>query len=102
VKRLSKAAVLTVAAGAAILGTAGGAVAHDGGHSGASAEAKAIGSPGVLSGNVIQVPIHVPVNVCGNGINVLLAIANPTIGNVCINGAGGHHEDHGQDWGNHH
>ncbi|KAI1292417.1 hypothetical protein EDD11_008778, partial [Mortierella claussenii] len=28
-------------------------------------------SPGVLSGNVIQVPVHVPVNVCGNTINVI-------------------------------
>ncbi|MFE2427336.1 chaplin [Streptomyces sp. NPDC059373] len=96
-KRLSKAAVLTVAAGAAILGTAGGAVAHDG-HSGASAEAKAIGSPGVLSGNVIQVPVNVPINVCGNSIDLILAIANPAIGNVCINGGGGgHHEDRGHD-----
>jgi hypothetical protein len=83
VKRLSKAAVLTVAAGAAVLGTAGGAVAHDGGH-GASAEAIAAGSPGVASGNVIQVPIHVPVNFCGNSLN-FTALANPAIGNTCVN-----------------
>ncbi|WSV09020.1 chaplin [Streptomyces sp. NBC_01020] len=50
----------------------------------AGAEGAAIGSPGVLSGNVIQVPIHVPVNVCGNSINVI-ALLNPAFGNTCIN-----------------
>ncbi|MFE2532471.1 chaplin [Streptomyces sp. NPDC059371] len=48
------------------------------------AEGFAANSPGVLSGNVIQVPIHIPVNVCGNSINVI-ALLNPTIGNVCAN-----------------
>ncbi|QNP64995.1 chaplin [Streptomyces genisteinicus] len=50
----------------------------------AGAAGAAVGSPGVLSGNVIQVPIHIPVNVCGNSINVL-ALLNPTFGNTCIN-----------------
>ncbi|MDX3642831.1 chaplin [Streptomyces sp. MB09-02B] len=52
----------------------------------ADAEAKgaAIGSPGVLSGNVVQVPIHIPVNVCGNSINVI-GLLNPAAGNVCVN-----------------
>ncbi|MBE4739446.1 chaplin [Streptomyces caniscabiei] len=52
----------------------------------ADAEAKgaAIGSPGVLSGNVVQVPIHIPVNVCGNTINVI-GLLNPAAGNVCVN-----------------
>ncbi|WSX47030.1 chaplin [Streptomyces sp. NBC_00963] len=50
----------------------------------AGAEGAAIGSPGVLSGNVIQVPIHVPVNVCGNSINVI-ALLNPAFGNTCVN-----------------
>ncbi|MER6786868.1 chaplin [Streptomyces sp. NPDC000658] len=50
----------------------------------AGANGAAIGSPGVLSGNVIQVPIHIPVNVCGNTINVIAAL-NPAAGNVCIN-----------------
>ncbi|WP_405730837.1 chaplin [Streptomyces sp. NBC_01537] len=83
-KRLSKAAVLTVAAGAAVLGTAGGAVAHDGHGHGSSADAIAAGSPGVVSGNVIQVPIHVPINLCGNTVNGL-ALLNPAIGNTCVN-----------------
>ncbi|MEU3615851.1 chaplin [Streptomyces sp. NPDC006872] len=50
----------------------------------ADAHGAAIGSPGVLSGNVVQVPIHIPINVCGNSINVI-ALLNPTAGNVCIN-----------------
>ncbi|MCQ9182219.1 chaplin [Streptomyces sp. IBSBF 2953] len=50
----------------------------------AGANGAAIGSPGVLSGNVIQVPIHIPVNVCGNSINIIAAL-NPAGGNVCVN-----------------
>ncbi|WP_018529502.1 chaplin [Streptomyces sp. HmicA12] len=48
------------------------------------AEAVAAGSPGVLSGNVLQVPVHVPVNFCGNSINAI-ALLNPTFGNSCAN-----------------
>ncbi|MEH1776822.1 MAG: chaplin [Nostoc sp.] len=44
----------------------------------------AIGSPGVISGNVIQVPVHVPINVCGNTINVI-GLLNPAFGNTCVN-----------------
>ncbi|MFC8509814.1 chaplin [Streptomyces sp. NPDC057411] len=50
----------------------------------AEAEGAAIGSPGVLSGNVVQVPIHVPINVCGNSVNVIGAL-NPAAFNTCIN-----------------
>ncbi|MFE3827854.1 chaplin [Streptomyces sp. NPDC059092] len=50
----------------------------------AGAEGIAVGSPGVLSGNVVQVPIHIPVNVCGNSIDVI-GVLNPAFGNVCIN-----------------
>ena len=48
------------------------------------AEGAAVGSPGVLSGNVVQVPIHIPVNVCGNSIDVI-ALLNPAFGNSCAN-----------------
>ncbi|WP_442940664.1 chaplin [Nostoc sp.] len=44
----------------------------------------AIGSPGVLSGNLVQVPVHVPVNVCGNSISVI-GLLNPAFGNTCVN-----------------
>lgn len=50
----------------------------------AGAEGAAIGSPGVLSGNVVQVPVHIPVNVCGNTVNVI-ALLNPAFGNKCVN-----------------
>ncbi|MGW1708677.1 chaplin [Streptomyces sp. NPDC002206] len=42
-------------------------------------------SPGVLSGNVVQVPIHIPVNVCGNTLSVI-GLLNPAFGNACSNG----------------
>ncbi|MDH6700964.1 chaplin [Streptomyces griseoviridis] len=48
------------------------------------AEGAAIGSPGVLSGNVVQVPVHIPVNLCGNSIDVI-GLLNPAFGNVCVN-----------------
>ncbi|AOP45735.1 chaplin [Streptomyces lydicus] len=51
---------------------------------GANAAGFAAGSPGILSGNVVQVPINIPINVCGNSINVV-ALLNPAFGNVCIN-----------------
>ncbi|KND35579.1 chaplin [Streptomyces acidiscabies] len=50
----------------------------------AGAEGAAIGSPGVLSGNVVQIPVHVPVNVCGNTVNVI-GLLNPAFGNTCVN-----------------
>ncbi len=43
-----------------------------------------IGSPGVLSGNVIQVPVDVPVNACGNTVDVI-GLLNPAFGNGCVN-----------------
>ncbi|MEU5698764.1 chaplin [Streptomyces aurantiacus] len=50
----------------------------------AGAQGAAVGSPGVLSGNVVQVPVHVPVNVCGNTIDVV-GLLNPAFGNECEN-----------------
>jgi hypothetical protein len=50
----------------------------------AGAEGVAVGSPGVLSGNVVQVPIHLQANVCGNSVDIL-ALLNPAGGNICIN-----------------
>ncbi|WP_030294291.1 chaplin [Streptomyces katrae] len=53
-------------------------------HADATAQGAAIGSPGVLSGNVVQVPVHVPVNVCGNTVNIV-GLLNPAFGNACVN-----------------
>ncbi|MEU3858368.1 chaplin [Streptomyces sp. NPDC028722] len=52
---------------------------------GAGANATATGSPGVLSGNSVQVPVHAPVNVCGNTVDVV-GLLNPAAGNTCVNG----------------
>ncbi|MER5178742.1 chaplin [Streptomyces sp. NPDC002896] len=54
----------------------------------ANAGGHAADSPGILSGNVIQVPVHVPINVCGNTISVI-GVFNPAIGNKCVNGSWG-------------
>ncbi|MEW2133147.1 chaplin [Streptomyces sp. NPDC005435] len=51
---------------------------------GASADGAAVGSPGVLSGNSVQVPVSVPVNACGNTVNVV-GLLNPAMGNSCAN-----------------
>lgn len=45
-------------------------------------------SPGVLSGNGIQLPVHLPVNLCGNTVNVVGAL-NPAFGNACADKGGG-------------
>ncbi|WP_406295303.1 chaplin [Embleya sp. NBC_00888] len=82
--KLTKGAVVT----AAILG---GSVAM-GGQAFASADADgaAVDSPGVLSGNNVQAPVHVPVNICGNSVNIIAAL-NPTFGNTCLNADGMDH-----------
>ncbi|MFI9200277.1 chaplin [Streptomyces sp. NPDC053048] len=76
--RIAKAAVVTAAVGATLAGVAGGAVADSG------AKGVAAGSPGVISGNVIQIPIHIPINLCGNTIDIV-GLLNPASGNICIN-----------------
>ncbi|MCQ9182205.1 chaplin [Streptomyces sp. IBSBF 2953] len=76
--RIAKGLVLTSVAAAAVAGASGIAAADSG------ANGVAEHSPGVLSGNVIQVPVHIPVNVCGNTINVI-GLLNPAFGNTCIN-----------------
>ncbi|MFD8707651.1 chaplin [Kitasatospora sp. NPDC059648] len=52
--------------------------------SGASASGTTAGSPGVVSGNSVQAPVHVPVNACGNSVNVV-GLGNPAFGNECGN-----------------
>jgi hypothetical protein len=76
--RIAKGLVLTSVAAAAVAG-ASGIAAADSGSNGIAEH-----SPGVLSGNVVQVPVHVPVNVCGNTINVP-GLLNPAFGNTCVN-----------------
>lgn len=79
-KNLKKAAAVTMVAGGLVAAGAGFASATDGAH----ADGKAVGSPGVASGNLIQAPVHVPVNVVGNSVNVIGAL-NPAFGNLGLN-----------------
>ncbi|MEU9142920.1 chaplin [Streptomyces sp. NPDC048349] len=70
---------------------AGGGLAVAGAGGFAYADADAGGrterSPGLLSGNLVQLPVHVPVNACGNTVSVV-GVLNPAAGNRCAN------EDH--------
>lgn len=79
---MRKCAILAAAAFAAVtvIGGAGTAVADPG--PGAYAEGTAQNSPGVLSGNLLQVPVDIPLNACGNSLNVIAAL-NPAAGNNC-------------------
>ncbi|MGA5898052.1 chaplin [Streptomyces venetus] len=63
---------------------------------GAEASGIAKGSPGVGSGNVVQVPVDVPLNVCGNSVDGL-ALFNEAAKNDCENGSYG--GDHGGGYG---
>ncbi|MFD7296278.1 chaplin [Streptomyces sp. NPDC059897] len=73
-----KLGLTAAAAGIAVLGTAGLAAADT------DPFGVAKDSPGVVSGNVVQVPVEIPVNVCGNSVNVV-GLLNPALGNVCAN-----------------
>ncbi|MFI6939798.1 chaplin ChpH [Streptomyces sp. NPDC050418] len=75
---IKKVVAAAAATGSIVLAGAGIAAADSG------AQGAAVKSPGVLSGNVVQAPIHVPVNVCGNTISVI-GLLNPAFGNTCTN-----------------
>ncbi|MCZ7413435.1 MULTISPECIES: chaplin [unclassified Streptomyces] len=95
-RQVTRKGLITVVAASGALALSGGAAFAD-----AEAEGAATGSPGVLSGNNVQVPVHVPVNACGNTVNVAGAL-NPAIGNTCVNDSGGHGPDGGGHDGGHH
>ncbi|MFE0807451.1 chaplin [Streptomyces sp. NPDC058794] len=81
-RRVTRNGVLAVAASGALAVTmpAYAAFASDG----AAADGSAAGSPGLISGNTVQLPVDVPVNVCGNTVNVV-GLLNPAAGNSCAN-----------------
>lgn len=74
---------------AAVVAGGGLAIAGAGGfaHADADAGGRTERSPGLLSGNLVQLPVHVPVNVCGNTVSVV-GVLNSAAGNRCVN------EDH--------
>ncbi|MET8570981.1 chaplin ChpE [Streptomyces sp. NPDC004783] len=79
-KNLKKAAAVTMVAGGLIAAGAGMASATDGSH----AHGNTVGSPGIASGNLVQAPVHVPVNAVGNSVNVV-GLLNPAFGNLALN-----------------
>ncbi|MFD9909822.1 chaplin [Streptomyces sp. NPDC059063] len=78
-KNVKKAAAVALVTGGLVAAGAGIASAHS-----ADAHGKAENSPGIVSGNLVQAPVHIPVNACGNSVSVV-GILNPTFGNVCEN-----------------
>ncbi|UWE09558.1 chaplin [Actinacidiphila bryophytorum] len=51
---------------------------------GAHAAGDSRGSAGVLSGNGLKLPVDLPLNVSGNGVNVV-GVGNPSFGNTAVN-----------------
>ncbi|MCP9212720.1 chaplin [Streptomyces sp. NEAU-Y11] len=74
-KNIKKLAAITIAAGGLAMAGAGVASADT-----PQAEGGAVMSPGVVSGNNVQVPVRVPVNVCGDTVTVIggMNMAMPT------------------------
>ncbi|MEV6314922.1 chaplin [Streptomyces sp. NPDC051776] len=75
---IKKVVAVAAATGGLVLAGAGMAVADSG------AQGAALQSSGLGSGNSVQVPVHVPVNACGNTVSVI-GLLNPTVGNACVN-----------------
>ncbi|MER6129692.1 chaplin, partial [Streptomyces sp. NPDC001795] len=88
-RQVTRKGLMTVAAATGVLAVTGGYAHADSGANGSATD-----SPGVLSGNVIQAPVHIPVNVCGNTVNVI-GLLNPAAGNTCANGGAGSHNGGG-------
>ncbi|MFC9112669.1 MULTISPECIES: chaplin [Streptomyces] len=84
-RRVTRNGVIAVAAASGAMAVAMPAYADSG------AEGVAAGSPGAVSGNTVQLPVDVPVNVCGNTVNVV-GLLNPAAGNTCVN-EDARHED---------
>lgn len=81
-RQVMRKGLITVAAATGVIAVTGGYAQAD-----AGAGSAATNSPGVLSGNSVSVPVHVPVNACGNGVDVV-GLLNPAFGNSCANSGG--------------
>ncbi|AZS89148.1 chaplin [Streptomyces griseoviridis] len=80
-RRVTRNGVIAVAAVSGAMAVSGAAYADSGAHG------AAVGSPGAVSGNTLQLPVNVPVNVCGDTVNVV-GLLNPAMGNTCANVGG--------------
>ncbi|MFF7738810.1 MULTISPECIES: chaplin family protein [unclassified Streptomyces] len=85
--------VVAAAAATGILSLCGGAALAD-----TAADGVTTDSPGAASGNTVQAPIDVPVNACGNTVDVIAAL-NPAFGNSCADEADGPGGGYGDDDG---
>ncbi|CAL9358316.1 chaplin [Streptomyces sp. enrichment culture] len=85
-RRVTRNGVLAVVAASGAMAAAGAA------HADSSADGTAAGSPGVISGNSIQLPVQIPVNACGNTVNVV-GLLNPAAGTTCVNEAEAAHPE---------
>ncbi|WP_443056071.1 chaplin family protein [Streptomyces sp. NBC_00239] len=85
ITRVTRKTLITVAAAGGVLALGGGYAQADAGAAGGTSD-----SPGVLSGNTVQAPVHAPVNACGNTVSVI-GILNPAFGNHCANTGDGRH-----------
>jgi hypothetical protein len=81
-RQVTRKGLMTMAAAGGVLALSGGYA-----HADAGAAGDASNSPGVLSGNSVEIPVDVPVNVCGNSVSVV-GLLNPAAGNACENGSG--------------
>jgi hypothetical protein len=77
-RRVTRNGVIAVAAASGALALSAPVYADS------AADGTAAGSPGLISGNTVQLPVHVPVNVCGNTVNVV-GVLNPAADNTCAN-----------------
>ncbi|MET9660780.1 chaplin [Streptomyces sp. NPDC006510] len=80
-RQVTRKGLITMAAAGGVLALSGGYA-----HADAGAAGGASNSPGVLSGNSVQIPVDVPVNACGNSVSVV-GLLNPAAGNACGSGS---------------
>ncbi|MFK8907300.1 chaplin [Streptomyces sp. YS-3] len=84
-RQVTRKGLITMAAATGVIAMGSGYAQAD-----STANGGAKNSPGALSGNAVQAPVHVPVNACGNTVNVI-GLLNPVMGNTCVNKGGSHH-----------
>ena len=84
-KRVTRNGMIVAASGAmAVAAPASAAFAAPG----VLADGAAVGSPGLISGDTVQFPVHAPVDVCGNTVNVV-GLLNSAAVNGCADESGG-------------
>ncbi|MEU9405735.1 chaplin [Streptomyces sp. NPDC048281] len=72
---------------AAVVLVGGGTAVAD-----ASTNAAAFNSPGVLSGNLLTIPVNAAIDVCNDAVNTV-SLLTPGFGNTCVNRSISHHAE---------